>query len=66
MSRHDEHGPVDVDERDHGPEWWAMGAELCSCGHRIDHHQERVDSADASAGTHWPCDDCACQDVEAA
>lgn len=38
MSRHNEHGPIQEPERAYGPEWWAMGAELCVCGHRLDEH----------------------------
>lgn len=66
MIHHDEHGPVDADLREHGPEWWAMGGELCTCGHRLDKHREQVDNTDASAGIHMPCEQCACQDFELA
>lgn len=29
---------VDEDLRDHGPEWWAMGREYCTCEHHYDAH----------------------------
>jgi hypothetical protein len=48
------------------PEWWALFVNFCTCGHSFDRHPERVDSIDASAGTHMPCDLCACQDFELA
>jgi hypothetical protein len=38
MSRHDEHGRVEEIERDYGPEWWAMGREVCACEHHYDVH----------------------------
>lgn len=41
MARYDEHGPVVDVDREHGPEWDAMGAEVCTCGHRLDRHVER-------------------------
>jgi hypothetical protein len=44
------------------PEWWAMGAELCTCGHRLDLHREVVDSL--GDGTRFECRalDCYCGD----
>jgi hypothetical protein len=41
MIHHDEHGPVDVDLRENGPEWWAMGGEYCKCGHHVDGHLQQ-------------------------
>lgn len=39
-THHDEHGDVDVPERDHGPEWWAMAGEVCQCEHHVDEHHQ--------------------------
>ena len=66
-THHDEHGDVDAGyQHEQGPEWWAMGAELCTCNHRADLHRE------ASEGGRFPCtaseggigwsNACACQD----
>lgn len=46
MARYDEHGPVVDVDREHGPEWDAMGAEVCTCGHRADEHIETDDNPD--------------------
>ena len=54
MSHNNEHGPVEEIERDHGPEWWAMGAELCMCGHRADGHEEEAIGGGAG-GTRFRC-----------
>lgn len=35
---YDEHGRVDIEREEVGPEWWAMGRELCQCGHHFDNH----------------------------
>lgn len=58
MSRYDEHGPVDVDVHEHGPEWWAMGREVCRCGDPVDDHPEDP------VGGLFPCRrlDCNCPD----
>jgi hypothetical protein len=58
---HDEHGRVDVEEHEHGPEWWAMDREFfCdSCGHSAYRHRERLTDSEPA-----PCGECACQDFE--
>jgi hypothetical protein len=55
--RHDEHGPVRDVDPEYGPEWWAIGGEVCTCEHGYDEHVA------TAAGTR-PCliADCACQD----
>jgi hypothetical protein len=57
----DEHGRLDPGyEHEHGPEWWAMDREACSCGHHFTEHRlvpkqhRRPDST--------PCDECNCLD----
>lgn len=40
MSLYDEHGPVQEMPREHGPEWWAMGGEVCQCTHHVDEHHQ--------------------------
>jgi hypothetical protein len=47
--------PRDVDEREHGPEWWAMGGEVCKCGHTLDQHIENADWYGDGSGTRFPC-----------
>jgi hypothetical protein len=55
-THHDEHGRPEAVEREYGPEWWAMGAELCACGHRVDDHDLLTDGPSA-------CQDCDCADL---
>lgn len=36
----DEHGPIDIQTPDYGPEWWAAAGEFCRCQHHVDTHRQ--------------------------